>query len=144
MVKPDGVQRAKMGEIIQKFERRGFKLSAMKLLQDKEGIILAKHYEEHKGKPFYDRLVNYMKSGPMLAMVWEGTDVIKTSRKIIGATNPLEREAATIRFDHSITNNCVIHGSDSVESAEREISIWFKADEVAKWDAHGEKWVYEK
>ena len=115
-----------MGQIIQKFERRGFKLCAMKLIQDKDAKYLAKHYEEHKDRPFYPRLVNFMKSGPLLAMVWEGTDVIKTSRKLIGATKPEDRDAATVRFDLCLTNNNLIHGSDSVESAEREIAIWFK------------------
>ena len=131
MIKPDGVQRSKMGGIIEKFERRGFKLCAMKMLEDKNGELLTKHYEDLKDMPFYPRLINYMKSGPLLAMVWEGTEVIKTSRKLIGATKPLDREPATVRFDHSITNNCVIHGSDSVESAEKEISIWFKESELA-------------
>ena len=102
----------------------------MKLLQDKNGELLARHYQDLKKEPFYPRLMNYMKSGPVLAMVWEGTEVIKTSRKLIGATKPMDRDPATIRFNHSITNNCVIHGSDSVESAEKEISIWFTPAEV--------------
>ena len=76
-------------------------------------------------------------------MVWEGTDVIKTSRKIIGATKPEDREAGTLRFDHCISNNNLIHGSDSVESAEREIAIWFKPEEVTKWNDHSKKWIYE-
>ena len=143
MIKPDGVQRAKMGDVIHKFERRGFKLSAMKFMEDKEGKFLAKHYEEHKDRPFYARLMNYMKSGPLLAMVWEGTDVIKTSRKLIGVTKPEDRDAATLRFDHCLTNNCIIHGSDSVEAAEREIGIWFKPSEMTPWKDHSNKWIYE-
>lgn len=132
-----------MGSVIQKFERRGFKLSAMKLIEDRKGDILQKHYEDLKDKPFYPRLLNYMKSGPLLATVWEGTDVIKTSRKIIGATKPEDRDPSTLRFDHSITNNCIIHGSDSVESAEKEIKIWFKDSEVAAWTDHSKNWIYE-
>lgn len=130
MIKPDGMQRSKMGLIIQKFEQRGFKLCAMKLLHDKTGEILEKHYYDLREQPFYPRLFNYMKSGPVLAMVWEGTDVIKTARKLMGATKPQDRAPATVRFNHAISNNNLIHGSDSVESAEREISIWFSQAEV--------------
>lgn len=134
MVKPDGMQRAKTGEIIQMFERRGFKLCAMKLLEDKNGDLLKRHYDDLKDMPFFPRLFKYMKSGPLLAMVWEGDNVIKTSRKLIGATKPDDRAPGTTRFNHAISNNNLIHGSDSVESAEKEISIWFSPKEVNQWN----------
>lgn len=115
----------------------------MKLLEDKKGELLERHYFDLKEMPFYPRLVNYMKSGPLLAMVWEGTDVIKTGRKLIGATKPMDREPGTLRFNNAISNNNLIHGSDSVESAEKEISIWFTPAEVTSWNSHSQSWVYE-
>ncbi|NLW23699.1 MAG: nucleoside-diphosphate kinase [Clostridia bacterium] len=130
MIKPDGVQRGLVGEILQRFERKGFKIKGLKLLQVTEELA-AKHYEEHIGKPFYPELVEYITSGPVVAMVLEGNSVISEVRKINGATNPLEAQPGTIRGDYAqdISMN-IIHGSDSPDSAQREIAIYFSEDEL--------------
>ena len=102
------------------------------------------HYEEHKDKPFFGRITKWAAQGPVLAMVWEGDNVIATGRKIIGATNELDRNPGTIRGDLSlITQNSLIHGSDSVESAKREINLWFTETEQVSWESQSKKWVYE-
>ena len=142
MVKPDGVQRAKIGKIIETFEKRGFKLLGMKIMQASKEL-LEEHYKDLKGRPYYPRLMDYMSKGPVLAMVWEGDNVIVTGRKIMGATNPLEQQPGTIRFNNSISNNNTIHGSDTKEAAAKEIALWFKPGEITKWDSHSQKWVYE-
>ena len=128
---------------MQKFEKRGFKLVAMKLCQP--GVKkFEEHYDEHKGKPFFERITKWAASGPVLAMVWEGDNVIATGRKIIGATSAMDRYPATIRGENSnSTQNNLIHGSDSVESATREIKLWFTPEEQTSWTSHGQKWVYE-
>jgi len=130
MIKPDGVQRGLVGEILQRFERKGFKIKGLKLLQVTEELA-AKHYEEHIGKPFYPELVEYITSGPVVTMVLEGNSVISEVRKINGATNPLEAQPGTIRGDYAqdISMN-IIHGSDSPDSAQREIAIYFSEDEL--------------
>lgn len=129
-VKPDGVRRGLVGEIINRFEKKGYKLIAMKML-DVTAEQAAKHYEEHKGKPFYDRLIEYIQSGPVVAMVWKGYNVIQGARQLMGVTNPLEAQVGTIRADFALVKEYnVVHGSDSSESAEREISIYFSPDEI--------------
>ena len=128
MIKPDGVQRQIVGDIISRFERKGYQLVGMKLVQPTQEL-LEEHYKDLKGKGFFPGLIAYMKSGPVVAMVWQGKAVVKTGRLIIGATNPLESAAGTIRGDYCIdVGRNIIHGSDSVESAEREIGLWFKSD----------------
>ena len=103
------------------------------------------HYEEHKDKPFFGRITKWATQGPVLAMVWEGDSVISTGRKIIGATNELDRNMGTVRGDMSvITQNSLIHGSDSVESANREIALWFTEQEQVQWKSNSDNWVYEK
>ena len=144
MIKPDGVQRHKIGQIIASFERRGFKLVAMKLCTPGEEQF-KKHYAEHKDRPFFPRLVKFAASSPVLAMVWEGDNVIATGRKIIGATKDLDRNPGTVRGNLSLsTSNNLIHGSDSVESANAEINLWFKPTELTNYADHSAKWVYEK
>ena len=129
-VKPDGVKRGLVGNIIERFERKGYKIIAMKMLQPTKELA-AKHYEEHFGKPFYNRLINYITSGPIVAMVVEGNNVVKGARHIMGSTKPDEAEVGSIRADFAQTMEFnVVHGSDSVESAEREISIYFKPEEI--------------
>lgn len=129
-VKPDGVKRGLVGDIISRFERKGFKLIAMKML-DVTAEQAEKHYGEHKGKPFYPRLIEYIQSGPIVAMVWKGYDVIAGSRQLMGSTKPLEAQVGTIRADYALVKEYnVVHGSDSVESAEREISIYFAPEEI--------------
>lgn len=129
-VKPDGVKRGLVGEIISRFEKKGYKLIGMKML-DVTPELAEKHYGEHKGKPFYNRLIEYIQSGPIVAMVWKGFDVIAGSRQLMGATKPLEAQVGTIRADFALVKEYnVVHGSDSPESAEREISIYFTPDEL--------------
>lgn len=131
-VKPDGVKRGLVGNIIERFERKGYKIIAMKMLQPTLEIA-AKHYAEHVGKPFYNRLINYITSGPIVAMVVEGDNVVKGARHIMGSTKPDEAEVGTIRADYAQTMEYnVVHGSDSVESAEREIAIYFKPEEICR------------
>ena len=128
-IKPDGVKRGLIGRIISKFEDKGYKIIAMKMMTPTKEIA-AKHYEEHYGKPFYEGLVKYITSGPIIAMVVEGINVVKGARHIMGVTKPDEAEVGSIRADFAqIMNQNVIHGSDSVQSAEREISIYFKPEE---------------
>uniref|UniRef100_A0A8C8SRM2 Nucleoside diphosphate kinase n=1 Tax=Pelusios castaneus TaxID=367368 RepID=A0A8C8SRM2_9SAUR len=133
-VKPDGVQRRLIGDVIKRFERRGFKLVGMKLLKANEGI-LAEHYHELRRKPFYPALIHYMTSGPVVAMVWEGYNVVKTSRTMVGDTDSAEAKPGTIRGDFSIhISRNIVHASDSVETAQREINLWFHSSELVDWD----------
>ncbi|KAG4075290.1 hypothetical protein HA402_003081 [Bradysia odoriphaga] len=142
MIKPDGIQRGLIGEIIQRFERKGFKLVAMKLLQA-DKTLLMDHYKELSDKPFFENLVKYVGSGPVCPMVWEGLNVVKTGRSMLGETDPSKALPGTIRGDYSIAiGRNVIHGSDSVESAEREINLWFQADELVKWQSSNDKWIH--
>jgi nucleoside-diphosphate kinase len=143
-VKPDGVQRGLVGEILTRFERRGLKLVGMKLLQVSEAMA-EKHYGEHKGKPFYAGLVNFITSGPIVAMVWEGKDAVTLARNVIGATNPAAAAPGSIRGDLAVEiGRNVVHGSDGPESAEREISIFFHDGELLKgWSRNVDAWVCE-
>lgn len=125
MVKPDGVQRRLVGEIIRRFENKGFTLSALKMVTPTRAMAEA-HYAVHRGKPFFDSVVGFISSGPVVAMVWEGDDVVALARKIMGATKPADSTPGTIRGDYANTiEQNLIHGSDSPENAEQEISIWF-------------------
>lgn len=143
MVKPDGVQRGLMGEIVTRLERKGFKPVAMKLMRIPRPLA-EQHYGEHKGKPFYSPLIDYITSGPVLAMVWEGEDVVSVCRQMMGKTNPKEAAPGTIRGDYGIqTGRNIIHGSDSVASAEREISLFFSPEELSSYDRCIEQWIYE-
>ncbi|KAK7939719.1 hypothetical protein WMY93_003045 [Mugilogobius chulae] len=124
-VKPDGFQRRRVGEIVQRFEKKGFKLVGLKLMQASRDL-LREHYWEHRNRPFYNKLVTYMSSGPVVAMVWQGLDVVKTGRKMMGQTNPSNSMPGTFRGDFCvIMGKNVIHGSDSVESAQREFPSGF-------------------
>merc|ERR1712062_680347 len=128
MVKPDGVQRGLVGSIIQRFEQRGYKLVAVKMMQASEDL-LKQHYADLSSKPFFPGLIKYMGSGPVVPMVWEGKEVVKMGRMLLGATNPLESLPGTIRGDFCIdVGRNICHGSDAVESAKKEINLWFKDD----------------
>ncbi|RKF71774.1 Nucleoside diphosphate kinase [Golovinomyces cichoracearum] len=143
-IKPDGVQRGLIGPIISRFEGRGYKLVAIKLITASREH-LEKHYEDLSSKPFFPGLIQYMSSGPICAMVWEGRDAVKTGRALLGATNPLASLPGTIRGDYAIdVGRNVCHGSDSVENAKKEISLWFKEDEVQSWKSAQQDWIYEK
>ncbi len=129
-IKPDGVKRNLIGRIITRFEEKGYKIIGLKLLLPTLEMA-EKHYAEHKGKPFYPRLIKYITSGPIVAMVIEGPNVIAESRRMMGSTKPEEAEAGTIRFEFAINKEYnIIHGSDCTESAEREIAIYFKEEEL--------------
>ncbi len=143
MVKPDGVQRGLVGEIIKRFEVKGFKLVALKFQQASEEL-LKKHYADLAGRPFFPSLINYMQMGPVVPMVWEGLGVVKTGRVMLGETNPADSKPGSIRGDFCIqTGRNIIHGSDSVESANKEIALWFKPEELTKYKPAQYEWVYE-
>jgi len=142
MVKPDGVQRNTVGEIIARFEKKGIKIVALKMMQIPQATA-EKHYGEHKDKPFFADLVNFITSGPVVAMVLEGENVISMVRTMMGATNPKDSAPGTIRGDFGMTiDKNVIHGSDSPESAEREINIFFKPEEIVEYTKSGQEWIY--
>jgi len=143
-IKPDGVQRGLIGPIISRFENRGFKLAAIKLVTPSKEH-LEKHYADLADKPFFPGLIAYMGSGPVCAMVWEGRDAVKTGRSILGATNPLASAPGTIRGDYALdVGRNVCHGSDSVENGKKEIALWFKEGEVQSWKSAQFDWIYEK
>jgi len=142
-VKPDGVQRGLVGEIIGRFEKRGFKLVALKMLQP-SAAKAAGHYDDLKARPFFPGLVKFFSSGPIVGMVWEGNNVIAVGRQMLGATNPQQSAPGTIRGDYAVvTGRNVCHGSDSPAGAAREIPFWFKEDEVVEWSPAEACWVYE-
>ncbi|MFB6466004.1 nucleoside-diphosphate kinase [Cytobacillus sp. Hz8] len=142
MVKPDGVQRNLVGEIVSRFEKKGFRLVGAKLMQITNELA-EQHYGEHKERPFFGELVEFITSGPVFAMVWEGEEVISTARKMMGSTNPKDAEPGTIRGDYAATvGKNVIHGSDSPESAEREIGLFFKEVELVDYSKLISEWVY--
>ncbi|KAK3378467.1 nucleoside diphosphate kinase [Podospora didyma] len=142
-IKPDGVQRGLVGPIISRFETRGFKLVAIKLVTPGKEHLEA-HYADLKEKSFFPGLISYMNSGPICAMIWEGLDAVKTGRTILGATNPLASAPGTIRGDYALqTGRNICHGSDSVENAKKEIALWFKEGEQVSWKSALESWTYE-
>jgi nucleoside-diphosphate kinase len=143
-IKPDGVQRGLIAEIIARFEKRGYKLVGIKVLVPSQSFA-EEHYADLKGRPFFPGLVKYFSSGPVVAMIWEGTDVILQGRKMLGTTNPLQSPAGSIRGDFCIeVGRNIIHGSDSAESAQREIALWFKESETADYTLSTFQWVTEK
>ncbi|WP_010500787.1 nucleoside-diphosphate kinase [Paenibacillus elgii] len=141
MIKPDGVQRGLIGKLVQRFEDKGFQLVGSKLM------VITKeqaetHYAEHKEKPFFGELVQFITSGPVFAMVWQGDNVIALSRAMMGKTNPLDAAPGTIRGDYAVhTGNNIIHGSDSPESAEREVANFFKPEELLAYDRALQSWI---
>ncbi|RDI42991.1 nucleoside-diphosphate kinase [Falsibacillus pallidus] len=142
MVKPDGVQRGVIGEIVARFEKKGFHLAGAKLMSISKELA-EQHYGEHKERPFFGELVDFITSGPVFAMVWEGENVISTARLMMGATNPKESAPGTIRGDFAVTvGKNIIHGSDSPESAEREIGLFFKQEELVEYSKLISEWVY--
>ncbi len=143
-MKPDAVARRLMGKILTRFEEKGLQLKAIKLMTISEDLA-KEHYGEHSEKPFFNDLVDYIISGPVLAMVIEGDDAISLIRKMVGATNPQEAELGTIRGDYGIqTGRNIIHASDAPESAEREIGLFFNEDEIVDYDMVDNTWIYEE
>jgi nucleoside-diphosphate kinase len=142
-IKPDGVQRKLVGEIIRRFETKGFTLVGLKFLKVTRELA-EQHYDVHKERPFFGSLVEFITSAPVVAMVWEGDGVVAAARKIIGATNPLSAEPGTIRGDFGINiGRNLIHGSDAQETAQREIALWFKDEELVNWQPHLTSWLRE-
>ena len=143
-VKPDGVQRGLVGEVISRFERRGLKLIGLKLLEVTPELA-EQHYGEHMGKPFYDGLVKFITSGPVVAMVWEGKNAIHLARNVIGSTNPANASQGSIRGDLAMDiGRNVVHGSDGPESSQREVGIFFQEHELLTgWSRNVDQWVSE-
>ncbi len=142
-IKPDGVQRQLIGEIICRFETKGFTLVGLKFMKVSRELA-EQHYDVHREKPFFSGLVEFITSGPVTAMVWEGDGVVAAARKMIGATNPLSAEPGTIRGDFGVNiGRNLIHGSDAVETAQREIGLWFKEEELVDWQPTLSGWMRE-
>jgi nucleoside-diphosphate kinase len=142
MVKPDGVQRNLIGEIVSRFERKGFQLVGGKLMSIPRELA-EEHYGEHKERPFFGELVDFITSGPVFAMVWEGENVIATARQMMGSTNPKDAATGTIRGDFGVNvGKNIIHGSDSPASAEREIGLFFKEEELVEYSKLMNEWIY--
>ncbi|RKO95808.1 hypothetical protein CXG81DRAFT_27686 [Caulochytrium protostelioides] len=142
MVKPDGVERGLVGKIISRFEQRGYKLAAIRLLKADQAL-LSQHYADLAEKPFFPRLMAYMTSGPVVGMVWEGKDAVRTGRTLLGETNPLNSAPGTIRGDFCIdVGKNLCHGSDSVENANKEIALWFPQG-VCSYDRPSDRLIYE-
>merc|ERR1712141_512184 len=143
MLKPDAVQRGLVGDIIKRFEQKGFKLVAMKFMHASEEL-LKEHYADLSKKGFFPGLIKYMGSGPVVPMVWEGLNAVKTGRVMLGATNPADSASGTIRGDLCVqVGRNICHGSDAVESANKEIALWFKPEELCSWESAQKDWVYE-
>lgn len=142
IIKPDGVQRGLIGEIVGRFERRGLKIVGMKFMQVSDELA-REHYAVHEGKPFYAGLIAYITSAPVVALVLEGTDAIAAVRKTLGATKPAEAEMGTIRADFGLEiGRNLVHGSDGPETAASEIALWFGDDTVA-WSRATDGWIFE-
>ncbi|MDZ4159197.1 MAG: nucleoside-diphosphate kinase [Anaerolineaceae bacterium] len=142
LVKPDGVQRGLVGEVISRLEKRGLKMLAARFLQISRELAET-HYAEHQGKPFYKGLINYITSAPSLAMVWEAPNAVSVVRQIIGATNPSDAAPGSIRNDFCLTTGRnLTHASDTPENAQLEISLWFNPDDLVEWTRCDEPWTF--
>ena len=142
-VKPDGVQRGLIGEIIARLEKRGLRLVAAKFMQVTEEFA-GQHYAIHQGKPFYDKLIDYITSAPVMAMVWEGTSAVEAVRQTMGATRPTEAAPGSVRHDFGLEiGRNITHASDSVENAKKEIELWFKPEELVSWQRAVDEWIFE-
>lgn len=143
IIKPDGVQRGLIGEIITRLERRGLKIVAMKMIQMSKELA-AKHYAIHKGKPFYEGLVEYITSSPVVVMAVEGNQAIELVRNTMGATNPANAMPGTIRADFAVEiGRNLVHGSDGPETAAFELGLFFRADEILSWNRDTDRWIFE-
>jgi len=141
LVKPDGVQRRLIGEVVTRFERRGLHLVALKLMRIDRGLA-ERHYAEHRGKPFFAGLVDFITSAPVIAMVWEGDDAVAQVRSMMGATNPSAAAPGSIRGDLAVSiGNNVVHGSDSPGRGAEEVALFFSPDELLDWSAVDAAWV---
>ncbi len=144
LVKPDGVQRGLIGEVISRLERRGLRMVAAKFLLVDQ-VLAETHYAVHKGKPFYDGLIQYITSAPVMAMVWEGPNAIMAVRQTMGSTRPTEAAPGTIRHDFALeVGRNLTHASDSIENGEIEVELWFKPAELLDWQRDIDKWIFER
>lgn len=144
LVKPDGVQRALVGEVISRLERRGLRLVAAKFMRVSNQLAET-HYGIHKGKSFYEGLISYITSAPVMAMVWEGPNAIAAIRQTMGATRPTEAAPGSLRHDFALeVGRNLTHASDSVENGANEVALWFQQDELVDWNREVDRWVFEK
>ena len=144
LVKPDGVQRALIGEVISRLERRGLRLVAAKFMQVSRELADT-HYAIHKGKPFYEGLISYITSAPVMAMVWEGPNAVAAIRQTMGATRPTEAAPGSLRHDFALeVGRNLTHASDTVENGENEANLWFRPEELVSWNREVDRWVFEK
>ncbi|MDO8615914.1 MAG: nucleoside-diphosphate kinase [Dehalococcoidia bacterium] len=144
LIKPDALQRSLAGEIISRLERRGLRIAALRLFQMDEALA-RRHYAEHEGKPFFQGLISYITAGPLVAAVFEGTGAVDTVRKTMGATDPANAGPGTIRGDLALEmGRNLIHGSDSQESAQREITLFFPPSEIHSYQRDSDRWIFEK
>ena len=144
LVKPDGVQRALVGEVISRLERRGLRLVAAKFMQVSRELAET-HYAIHKGKPLYDGLIAYIISAPVMAMVWEGPNAVAAIRQTMGSTRPTEAAPGSLRHDFALeVGRNLTHASDTFENGEKEVALWFKPEELVDWKREVDRWVFEK
>jgi nucleoside-diphosphate kinase len=144
LVKPDGVQRALIGEVIARLERRGLRLVAAKFMQVSRELADT-HYAIHKGKPFYDGLISYITSAPVMAMAWEGPNAVAAIRQTMGATRPTEAAPGSLRHDFALeVGRNLTHASDTVENGVNEVALWFRQEELVNWNREVDRWVFEK
>jgi len=144
IIKPDGVQRGLIGEIVGRLERRGLRLAAMRFMAVEKSLA-EQHYAVHKGKPFYEGLIQYITSAPVVVMAWEGSKAIEAVRQTVGATNPTNAAPGTIRADLALDiGRNLIHASDGAETAAFELGLWIKPQELVAWTRDGERWAFEK
>jgi nucleoside-diphosphate kinase len=143
LVKPDGVQRGLIGEIIGRFERRGLKLIGLKLMRV-SAELAARHYAEHEGKSFYPGLISFITSGPVVAMAWQGPRAIELARQTMGDTRPWEAKTGSVRADYGLeVGRNLVHGADRQEAAARELALFFDPAELIEWDRDTDRWFYE-
>ena len=144
LVKPDGVQRALVGEVISRLERRGLRLVAAKFMAVSRELAET-HYAIHKGKGFYEGLISYIISAPVMAMVWEGPNAVAAIRQTMGATRPTEAAPGSLRHDFALeVGRNLTHASDTAENGAKEVALWFKPDELVDWSRDVDRWVFEK
>jgi len=143
LVKPDGVQRGLIGEVISRLERRGLRLVAAKFIQVSQRLAET-HYSIHKGKPFYGGLIKYITSAPVMAMAWEGPNAVVAIRQTMGATRPTDAAPGSIRHDFALeVGRNLTHASDSVENGEKEVALWFNSAELVDWKRDADQWIFE-
>lgn len=143
LVKPDGVQRGLVGEIIRRLERRGLRLTAARFMMVSRELA-ERHYAVHKGKPFYNGLIAYITSAPVMAMVWEGPNAIAAVRQTMGATRPTEAAPGSVRHDFGLeVGRNLTHASDSAQTAEEEVALWFSPEEIVGWSRDLDRWIFE-